>query len=166
MAELSTSARSPMPAHIQPFRMPALTQLGWWLVALLMLWALSRVDLTWARFVLGLEGASKFVHRMFPPVFDPRAELVKGLLETLQIAVLASAAGVVLALPMGLLAARNLMPSWITWLARFVITLCRTFHPIIVAIVFVKAVGLGVLASILALTVASVSSRKASSMRR
>jgi phosphonate transport system permease protein len=48
------------------------------------------------------------------------------------------------------------MPSWITWLARFVITLCRTFHPIIVAIVFVKAVGFGVLAGIMALTVASV----------
>jgi len=159
MAQLSmtnTPMRDDVPAHIQPFRMPWLTQLGWWLVALLMLWALSRVDLTWARFVLGLEGASKFVHRMFPPIFDPRAELIKGLFETLQIAVLASAAGVVLSLPMGLLAARNLMPSWITWLARFVITLCRTFHPIIVAIVFVKAVGFGVLAGILALTVASV----------
>ena len=159
MAQLSmsnTTLHGDVPAHIQPFRMPWLTQMGWWLVALLMLWALSRVDLTWARFVLGLEGASKFVHRMFPPVFDPRAELIKGLFETLQIAVLASAAGVVLALPMGLLAARNLMPNWITWLARFVITLCRTFHPIIVAIVFVKAVGFGVLAGILALTVASV----------
>ena len=156
MAELSASTRSALPAHIQPFRMPAITQLAWWLLALIMLWALSRVDLTWARFVLGLEGAGKFVHRMFPPVFEPRAELVKGLWETLQIAVLASAAGVVLALPMGLLAARNLMPPWITWLARFVITLCRTFHPIIVAIVFVKAVGFGVLAGILALTVASV----------
>ncbi len=162
MAELSSlrSLSSPsgghLPAHVQPFRMPVTTQMAWWLVALLMLWALSRVDLTWARFVLGLDGAGKFVHRMFPPVFEPRAELIKGLFETLQIAVLASAAGVVLALPMGLLAARNLMPVWITWLARFLITLCRTFHPIIVAIVFVKAVGFGVLAGILALTVASV----------
>jgi len=121
-----------------------------------LIWAFSRIDLTWARFVLGLDGAGKFVHRMFPPVFDPRAELVKGLWETLQIAVLSSTAAVVLSLPMGLQAARNLMPVGVTWVARFVITLCRTFHPVIVAIVFVKAVGFGVLAGILALTVASV----------
>ena len=34
--------------------------------------------------------------------------------------------------------------------------LCRSFHPVIVAILFVKAVGFGALAGILALTVASV----------
>ena len=33
---------------------------------------------------------------------------------------------------------------------------CRTFHPVIVAILFVKAVGFGALAGILALTVASI----------
>jgi phosphonate transport system permease protein len=33
---------------------------------------------------------------------------------------------------------------------------CRSFHPVIVAILFVKAVGFGALAGILALTVASV----------
>ena len=144
------------PAHVRAFRMGRAQQLGGWVLLLVLLWALSRIDLGWARLVIGMDGAAKFVHRMFPPVFDPRAELIKGLWETLQIAVLASAAGVVLSLPMGLLAARNLMPSSVTWVARFVITLCRTFHPVIVAIVFVKAVGFGVLAGILALTVASV----------
>lgn len=156
MAELNTALAPGVPAHVQPFRMDMATRVGAWVVALILMWAFSRIDLTWARFVLGLDGAGKFVHRMFPPVFDPRAELVKGLWETLQIAVLSSAAGVVLSLPMGLLAARNLMPAGVSWTARFVITLCRTFHPVIVAIVFVKAVGFGVLAGILALTVASV----------
>ena len=149
-------SKASLPNHVQPFRMGREQQWGGWLILLILLWSLSRIDVSWARFVLGLEGAGKFVERMFPPVFDPRAELVKGLWETLQIAVLASAAGVVLSLPMGLLAARNLMPASVTWVARFIITLCRTFHPVIVAIVFVKAVGFGVLAGILALTVASV----------
>ena len=44
--------------------------------------------------------------------------------------------GIVLALPIGLAAARNLMPVWTTWPARAVIALCRSFHPVIVAIVF------------------------------
>ena len=64
--------------------------------------------------------------------------------------------GIVLAMPIGLLAARNLMPPWVTWPARLVIVLARSFHPVIVAILFVKAVGFGALAGILALTVASI----------
>jgi phosphonate transport system permease protein len=39
---------------------------------------------------------------------------------------------------------------------RAFVTLCRTFHPVIVAILFVKAVGFGALAGVLALTVASI----------
>ena len=48
------------------------------------------------------------------------------------------------------------MPPWVTWPARVLIALCRSFHPVIVAILFVKAVGFGALAGILALTVASI----------
>jgi phosphonate transport system permease protein len=76
--------------------------------------------------------------------------------ESLQIAVLASALGILLSLPIGFLAARNLMPAWVTWPARLVIVAARSFHPVIVAILFVKAVGFGALAGILALTLASI----------
>jgi phosphonate transport system permease protein len=76
--------------------------------------------------------------------------------ESLQIAVVASALGVLISLPLSLAAARNLMPAWASWPARAVMVLCRSFHPVIVAILFVKAVGFGALAGILALTVASV----------
>jgi phosphonate transport system permease protein len=48
------------------------------------------------------------------------------------------------------------MPKSITWIARTVIALCRSFHPLIVAILFVKAVGFGALAGILTLIVASI----------
>jgi phosphonate transport system permease protein len=59
-------------------------------------------------------------------------------------------------LPIGLCAARNLMPAWVSWPMRLLIVGARSFHPVIVAIVFVKAVGFGALAGILALTVASI----------
>jgi phosphonate transport system permease protein len=48
------------------------------------------------------------------------------------------------------------MPGWISWPARLIIVAARSFHPVIVAIIFVKAVGFGALAGILALAVASV----------
>ena len=59
-------------------------------------------------------------------------------------------------MPLGLLAARNLMPAVVTWPVRLIVIACRSFHPVIVAIVCVKAVGFGALAGIIALTVASI----------
>ena len=126
------------------------------LLAVYVVYACAQMEISWERVEVGLENAHKFFSRLFPPNFERWELLVKGLLESLQIAVLASALGIVLALPLGLLAARNLMPAWVTWPARALIVTARSFHPVIVAILFVKAVGFGALAGILALTVASI----------
>lgn len=116
------------------------------------------LQITWARFVIGLDQGERFLGRMWPPnVQAQKVQLiVDGMLESLQIAVLSTAFGVLLALPLGLLAARNLTPAWASWAARAFIALLRTFHPVIVAILFVKAVGFGALAGVLALVVASM----------
>ncbi|NWG26217.1 MAG: phosphonate ABC transporter, permease protein PhnE [Pseudorhodoplanes sp.] len=76
--------------------------------------------------------------------------------ESLQIAILATVFGTLISLPLGIAAARNLSPAPVAWAARTFIVIARTFHPVIVAILFVKAVGFGALAGVLALTVASV----------
>lgn len=131
-------------------------RLLWALLAVYVIYAASKLGFGWDRFVLGIEHGGRFLARMFPPNFDRWPLLLKGILESLQIAIIATAVGVVLALPLGLLAARNLMPVWITWPARITIALCRSFHPIIVAILFVKAIGFGALAGIMALIVASL----------
>jgi phosphonate transport system permease protein len=119
-------------------------------------YAAAQLNFTWARFILGLGNGARFIGRMLPPVIAQPDSLARGLVESLQIAVLASLVGIVLALPIGLAAARNLMPAWATWPARGVIVFARSFHPVIVAIVAVKAVGFGALAGIIALIVASI----------
>ena len=144
-----------MPAQ-RPFRRSGLERVAIALVALYTVYAITRFDLTWERFMVGLGNGSRFLGRMFPPSFSNWEPLLKGMTESLEIAVLASVAGIVLSLPLGLLAARNLMPVWATWPARAFIALCRALHPVIVAILFVKAVGFGALAGILALVVASI----------
>jgi len=120
------------------------------------IYAMSRLNFTWDRFVIGIHNGAHFLNRMFPPQVMQPESMFKGLQESLEIAVLASFFGVILSLPLGILAARNLMPKWVTWIARTVIALCRSFHPLIVAILFVKAVGFGALAGILTLIVASI----------
>jgi phosphonate transport system permease protein len=119
-------------------------------------YAAAQLNFTWARFILGLGNGARFIGRMLPPVIAQPDSLARGLVESLQIAVLASLVGIVLALPIGLAAARNLRPAWATWPARGVIVFARSFHPVIVAIVAVKAVGFGALAGIIALIVASI----------
>lgn len=131
-------------------------RIAWVLLALYVLYAASLLDFTWGRFIAGLENGAKFLGRMFPPEIAQPDSLVRGLAESLEIAVLASFVGIVLALPIGLAAARNLMPNWVSWPARALIAACRSFHPVIVAILFVKAVGFGALSGILALVVASI----------
>jgi len=133
-----------------------LAQGGWIVLAAYLVYALWQMEITWARFVQGLDNGGRFIGRMLPPSFERWELLARGLTESVEIAVLASFLGIVLSLPIGLMAARNLMPVWATWPTRTFIALCRSFHPVIVAILFVKAVGFGALAGILALTVASI----------
>lgn len=132
------------------------SRLVWLALGAYVVYAAGQMDASWERVAAGLHNAAHFFSRLFPPNFSRWDLLVKGLEESLEIAVLASALGIVVSLPIGLGAARNLMPGWISWPARLVIVAARSFHPVIVAILFVKAVGFGALAGILALAVASI----------
>jgi phosphonate transport system permease protein len=129
---------------------------GWLLLVIYVIYATGQLDFSWTRFVEGIGHAQKFLGRMWPPSFTQWDAIAKGMKESLEIAVLASAIGIAISLPIGLLAARNLMPGGVSWTARGLIALCRAFHPVIVAIVFVKAIGFGAVAGILALVVASI----------
>lgn len=122
------------------------------------IYAMTTLQFTWERFVRGLGQGAKFLDRLWPPNFaaDKLLLMSEGLLESVQIAILATAVGILLAIPIGLMAARNLAPAWVSWVGRVLIALCRSFHPMIVAILFVKAVGFGALAGILALIVSSI----------
>ncbi|MCJ2115761.1 phosphonate ABC transporter, permease protein PhnE [Methylobacterium sp. J-001] len=139
-----------------PFRPNWTARAGWLLLALYAVYAASQLGFAPERFATGLTHGRQFLARMFPPNFS-RWELIQsGIVESVQIAVIATVIGIVIALPIGFLAARNLMPAWVTWPTRALIALCRSFHPIIVAILFVKAIGFGALAGVMALIVASV----------
>lgn len=133
-------------------------RVGWVLLAIYVVWAAAQLDVTWARFADGLGNAAKFLDRMFPPNFAPEKVemIVKGLAESVQIAIIATVIGIFLSLPIGLMAARNLMPSWVVWPARALIAVCRSFHEVVIAIIFVKAVGFGAIAGIGALVVGSI----------
>ena len=120
-------------------------------------YAASTLGFTPQRFWTGLGHGRAFLGRLFPPDFVARwSDIQHDMLESLEIAVLASVLGILASLPLGLLAARNLMPAAVTWPVRLIISLSRSFHPVIVGILFVKAIGFGPLAGVLTLAVSSV----------
>jgi phosphonate ABC transporter permease subunit PhnE len=151
MTVRSRSARDAFPPN-WPARLTLIA------LTLYVVYAARIIDLTWSRFLIGLEQGGRFLSRMFPPDVAPdRLQLLyTGMVESLQIAVLSTTIGIVLSLPLGFAAARNLSPAPLAWASRGLIALFRSFHPVIVAILFVKAVGFGALAGMLALVVASL----------
>lgn len=121
------------------------------------LWSLGALDISWHRISTGIPRAVNMFGRMIPPDFSRWSLLVKGVLESIQMALSASFFGMLLAIPLGLCGAANLVPRPVYLVARSLIVLSRTFHEIIIAIFFVKIFGFGPLAGVLTLIVASTS---------
>ena len=128
----------------------------WAVAAAFLVWNAISLEIHPERIVRGLSRLGVVAARAVPPDFHRVGLLASGVLESVEIATLSTLFGVLLGIPAAVLAARNvvILPLYAT--GRGVITLGRTFHELIVAIVFVKAVGFGPLAGVLTLTVNSV----------
>ena len=72
------------------FRRRPAVWLGWLIGLAYVIYAAAQLDLSWPRFLLGLDNGAKFLDRMFPPVIIQPDTMAKGLLESLEIALLAS----------------------------------------------------------------------------
>ena len=93
----------------------------------------------------------------FPPDFSTdRAGLFSGTLQSLSVALVATVVGLVFALPIGLAASRNVAGRWTYRAARGFLVIVRAVPELILAIVFVVAVGLGLMAGTFALIVGTV----------
>ena len=87
------------------------------------------------------------------------AALARATWTTVQIATLGSLLGALLALPLGVLAARNLgAPPALAWAAKGLLDICRAIHTLVFGLVLVGIVGLGPTAGILAIALHSLGS--------
>ncbi|WP_235040740.1 phosphonate ABC transporter, permease protein PhnE [Vreelandella profundi] len=124
--------------------------------AVYLVWAFGSLPFNWARISEGLPRAARIFSGGFPPNLERYGLLITGFKESFQIAILATLLGVFLSIPFAVMAARNIAPMPIYIIGRAVIIISRSFHPVIVAILFVAAVGFGPLAGILTLTLYSI----------
>lgn len=96
--------------------------------------------------------------KLFPPSVEGMgAMLFEAVIETVAIGVVATAIGALLAIPVGILAASNISPSRTVYvLARGLVLIVRAIPELILAVVFVAAIGLGPMAGAMALAVGTI----------
>ena len=118
-------------------------------------WSVSDLNVDIDRMLAGFPRALDIFARMVPPDFSRWELLVNGMIESVQMALAATLGGLMLSVPLGIAAARNLSPRPLYLAARAFIVAGRTLHEIIIAIFFVKLFGFGPVAGLLTLAFAS-----------
>ncbi len=119
--------------------------------------AISDIEFNWGRMVVGLDRGWAFVSGFFKPNITSRwDEIVIGMKESLTMTVVATVAGILVSIPFGLGAAKNISTPIVYYFCRFVIALSRSFQEIIIAILFVAMFGFGPFAGFLTIVVATI----------
>lgn len=140
------------------------TQLALWvgwlaLVALFVFcWQVMTKDTIWAFVQDAPAQAADIGSRMMPPRWSYMDQLWVPLWDTLNIATLGTLLGIVIAVPIAFLAARNTTPSptLVRPIALFIIVASRSINSLIWALLLVSIIGPGVLAGIVAIGLRSI----------
>jgi phosphonate transport system permease protein len=107
--------------------------------------------------ITGAHGMADLLGRAMPPAWSEYGDILWPTLETIDLAIFGTLFGVLMALPLAVLAASNVTPAPpLYYLARGVIALTRAVPDLVWALLFVTAVGLGPFPGALALSVHSI----------
>lgn len=126
---------------------------AWAVILGVIAWSAVATEVSAGRVIEGLPFMWDFLRRMLPPDVSVLGNALRGAVETIQIAVVGTAAAAVLALPMSFAAARNAAPPWLFYGARGLLNAFRAVDTLVYALIFVAAVGLGPFPGVLAVVV-------------
>lgn len=146
------------------FKRPAVlvqrTWLRWtlWLLALVWFYfAVSTIEVNWTRVAEGMERGWRFIKGFLTPDFTTRwKDISAGLVESLTMTLTSTVTGVLLSVPIGIGAARNVAPKAVYYVCRSIIAVSRSLQEIIIAILFVTMFGFGPFAGFLTLSFATI----------
>lgn len=120
-------------------------------------WALTSIDVIWVWVYDAPTQMGDLFGRMIPPDTSNLDKILWVLLETVNIATIATGIAVVVSLPVAYIAAQNTTPNAATlWLGRFILVSSRSVNTIIWALLFVAIFGPGIVAGIMAILFRSI----------
>ena len=115
------------------------------------------MEVNWDRVAAGVPRAERFLASFFPPDFTSKSsDIWEGIIESLWMTVVSTVIGILLSIPVGLGAARNLSPHFVYLFCRGILAVSRSFPEIIIALFAVKLFGFGPFAGIIALSIGSI----------
>lgn len=119
--------------------------------------ALNTISFNPDRVARGVERVARIMGDFLRPDFVSRwPDIQTGILESLTMTVVATVIGILISIPVGLGAARNLAPLPVYVLCRGIVTVSRSFQEVIIAIIFVVMLGFGPLAGVFTLAFATI----------
>jgi phosphonate transport system permease protein len=147
-----TGARASTPSRpAKPRRWPARVVVLAVLVALTA-WSWVAVDVDLGALAANLSNAQNTLVQLFQPDYSFFGETLQPLLETVQMAVIGTAVGCAVSLPLSFLASRATNPNGpLLGLVRTVMNVVRSIPDLLYASIFVTVVGTGALSGVLSL---------------
>lgn len=119
-------------------------------------WSIYGVGFDPIDLVRGLPAMGNLFARMWPPDLAYVPTILPAFLETIKIALLSTVVGGLLAIPIILLAARNINRTiWLVYTVKAFLNLVRTLPDMLLAAIFVAALGVGALPGVMALAIFS-----------
>lgn len=136
-------------------------------IVIILVWSFDSADMDRAYLLVENAGdMGEFIAGFFPEDLSAESrsrywqnlshgfgEAVPQMIVTVQIAIWGTFIAVVAAIPFGLLSARNVAPAWVVQPVRRLMDVFRSINELIIALVFIAAVGLGPLAGVMALAI-------------
>jgi phosphonate transport system permease protein len=95
----------------------------------------------------------EFVEEFLHPDFSLVTNYVEMMWLTIEMALWGTALAMIVAIPLGFLAARNVMPAWVWFPVRRLLDLLRAVPDLVIGTVFIVAVGPGPFTGVLAIAV-------------
>lgn len=115
-------------------------------------WSAAGAQMSWTELANGMPQIGDFLARSVPPDLSILPRLWAPAIETVQIAIWGTLLAVILALPLSFIAASHLHSwHWLRRITRQFLNIVRSINELILALVFVSAVGLGPFPGVLAL---------------
>ncbi|MEM6304520.1 MAG: phosphonate ABC transporter, permease protein PhnE [Pseudomonadota bacterium] len=126
-------------------------------IVIYLILATSSVEVDWQRVSIGLERGQRFVMGFLQPDFTSRwNDIYRGLIESLTMTLTSTVVGILISVPIGIGAARNLAPRWVYLICRSIIAVSRSLQEVIIAIFLVAMFGFGPFAGFLTLSFATI----------
>ncbi|HLR14337.1 MAG TPA: phosphonate ABC transporter, permease protein PhnE [Bacillota bacterium] len=119
-------------------------------------WTFLGIDINWGRAIERvINNFGNIIPKLFSPDWAASGEVASMMMETIFIAFAGTLMASILAVPLGFIAAKNVTNRFVGTLGKWVLSANRSFPELILAILFIVAVGPNAFAGVLAIAIHS-----------